>query len=337
MSENLRNTADAGLELRVESGMEQVERLLMESVEGSRGLIDDLTSHLARAGGKRLRPLLTLIAGQLGAPHRAQSEEVIKAAASVELTHLASLYHDDVMDSAPSRRGVEAAQILWGNNNAILAGDILFSRASSLAADLGSDSVRWYAQTFERLCMGQLNETFGPKEGDDPVDFYLQVLADKTGSLVASAGFFGAVHSGAGKEVAEMLRDFGESVGVAFQIADDVIDIVSPAEVTGKTPGTDLLEGVDTMPVLLLRRHQANGDLDPEGARILEMLEGDLQDPEYLNEVVQALSAHTVIDETRALAQEWADKACRYLEPLPDSDAKDALEAFALLMVERAA
>ena len=337
MRDKLYRSVQPNLELNVQAGLEQVEDLLGQSVSSARDLIDELTRHLADAGGKRLRPMLTLIAGQLGAPHRAQSEEVVQAATAMELTHLASLYHDDVMDSAEQRRGVESAQRIWGNNSAILAGDVLFSRASFLVAGLGQESVLYHARTFERLCMGQLNETFGPAEGDDPVDFYLQVLADKTGSLVAASAYFGAVHSGAGREVAAMTERFGEAVGVAFQLADDVIDIVSPGEITGKTPGTDLREGVDTMPVLLLRKHQAAGDLDDEGQRILELLEEDLSSDEALAQVVEALAAHPVIDETRALARAWADEAVEHLAALPESEAKDALEAFAFLMVDRAA
>lgn len=328
--------AQGALELNVEGGLEAVEELLMSSVSGSRGLVDDLTSHLAKAGGKRLRPLLTLICGQLGAPHRALSTPVIEAAAAVELTHLASLYHDDVMDSAPSRRGVDSAQRIWGNNRAILAGDVLFARASALIADLGPETVAHHAHMFERLCVGQLNETFGPGGQDDPVDFYLQVLADKTGSLVATAARFGAFHSGAGREVAQMVEDFGEAVGVAFQLADDVIDIASPAEVTGKTPGTDLREGVDTMPILLLKKHAAQGTIDEDGRMILEMLQGDLSSDESLAVLVGALKEHEVLEETRHLARAWADRAVGFLEPLPESDAKDALVAFAMLMVDRA-
>ncbi len=325
------------LELEVQQGLNEVETLLSESVAANRGVTSDLTGHLATAGGKRLRPMLTLICSHLGAPHRSQSEPVIVAAAGVELTHLASLYHDDVMDSAPSRRGVDSAQMIWGNNRAILAGDLLFARASSLIATLGVESIVFHVKTFERLCMGQLNETFGPPEGADPVDFYLQVLSDKTGSLVAAAAYFGALHAGAGPEVAEAVKSFGESIGVAFQLADDVLDITSPAEVTGKTPGTDLREGVDTMPTLLLKQKEAAGTLDEEGHRILELLSGDLRSDERLAEAVQLLGAHPVVEETRALARQWAEEGLAALEVLPESDAKDALVAFALLMVDRAA
>lgn len=330
-------TAETELELQVHQGLEDVEAQLLDSVSANRDLVDDLTRHLAVAGGKRLRPVLALICSHLGAPHRSQSEPVITAATGVELTHLASLYHDDVMDSAPSRRGVDSAQMVWGNNRAILAGDLLFARASSLIATLGTESILFHVRTFERLCLGQLNETFGPPEGVDPVEFYLQVLSDKTGSLVAAAAYFGALHAGAGKEIAQSVRNFGEYIGVAFQLADDVLDIASPAQVTGKTPGTDLREGVDTMPILLLRQEQAAGTLDEAGAEILTLLDGDLRSDERLAELVTLLAAHPVIDRTRDLAREWAHKALDSLADLPDSDAKEALVAFAMLMVDRAA
>ncbi len=223
------------LEARILPGLEAVEDRLHQAVSHSRDLVTELTSHLAQAGGKRMRPLLTLVAAQFGDPERALSNEVLTAATGIELTHLASLYHDDVMDSAPTRRGVPSAQHLWGNNRAILAGDILFARASAMIATLGDETVRYHAITFERLCMGQLNETFGPQDGDDPLKFYIQVLADKTGSLVASAAAFGAMHAGADQATIDALTQFGERLGVAFQIADDVIDLGPEAGASGKT------------------------------------------------------------------------------------------------------
>ncbi|WP_165217460.1 polyprenyl synthetase family protein [Schaalia sp. ZJ1691] len=337
MSVSAPNLHVPGLESRIQPGLEAVERHLTTSVSGSRDLIDELTSHLALAGGKRMRPLLTLVCAQLGDPDEALSPRVITGATAVELTHLASLYHDDVMDSAPTRRGVPSAQHQWGNNRAILAGDILFARASVLIASLGPEIVAHHARTFERLCVGQLNETFGPSQGADPVEFYLQVLADKTGSLVAAAANFGAWLSGAGPEVSAIVSEFGEYVGVAFQIADDVLDLVSTGETSGKTPGTDLREGVDTLPVLLLRRRSARGILDAEGEEILHLLEGDLSSDEALAEVVSRLRTHDVLEETRQLARDWADHAVGCLAPLPDSEAKTALESFSALMVDRLA
>ena len=284
-----------------------------------------------------MRPLLTLVCAQLGDPERALDEQVITAATAVELTHLASLYHDDVMDSAPTRRGVPSAQHLWGNNRAILAGDILFARASLLVASLGPEMVAHHARTFERLCEGQLNETFGPTDGADRVNFYLQVLADKTGSLVSTAASFGALLSGAGQLMADVVSDFGEKVGVAFQIADDVIDLGPEAGASGKTPGTDLREGVDTLPVLLLRRAQSNGNLDPEGQKILSMLGGDLSSDQALAALVERLREHDVVSQTRELARQWCDSSLECIADLPDGEAKQALISFAHLMVDRVA
>ena len=326
-----------GLEARITPGLETVEAQLRDAVTGSRDLVDELTAHLSLAGGKRIRPLLTLVCAQLGTPKDALSAPVIDAATAMELTHLASLYHDDVMDSAPTRRGVPSAQHVWGNNRAILAGDVLFARASSLIARLGSESVAYHARTFERLCIGQLNETFGPEAGEDRVDFYLQVLADKTGSLVSAAAHFGATHGGAGSDVARVVADFGERIGVAFQIADDVLDLVSSGETSGKTPGTDLREGVDTLPVLLLRRREQAGMIDVEGQQILSALAGDLSSDEALACVVGRLRAHDVLEETRELARTWAHEAIDCLEPLPQGEPRTALVAFAHLMVDRLA
>lgn len=318
----------------VRSDMERIEATLTECVTGSGPLVDELTSHLSRAGGKRMRPMLSLLCAQLGAPGETANQRVINAATAVELTHLATLYHDDVMDAAPQRRGVPAAQHQWGNNRAILAGDVLFARASRLVAPLGQDSIDHHARTFERLCTGQLNETFGPDEGDDPVEFYLQVLADKTGSLIQAAAVFGSWHSGAPREYSDAVGLYGERIGVAFQLADDVIDLTSDAEVSGKTPGTDLLEGVVTLPILLLQRQRGNGALDADGEELLAAFESGIEDAQLAG-VVEALAAHPVVEETRQMARKWADEAVATLRPLPDGAVKETLVEFAAMMVDR--
>lgn len=323
------------LQTRIIPALESIEKKLLDSVTGGRDLIDELTAHLAIAGGKRIRPLLTMVCAQFGDPEQSLGERVQRSATAVELTHLASLYHDDVMDSAPTRRGVPSAQHQWGNNRAILAGDVLFARASALVASLGPEAVAYHARTFERLCIGQLNETFGPPAGANPVDFYIDVLADKTGSLLAAAAHFGAFSADAGAEIADTVARFGEKIGVAFQIADDVLDFASNVGTSGKTPGTDLREGVDTLPVLLLRQRLAAGTLDESGQKILSMLAGDLSSDEALAAVVDALRDHQVVEETRTMACDWADRAVAELAPLPEGEAKKALKAFAHLMVDR--
>ncbi|MHB1062924.1 MAG: polyprenyl synthetase family protein [Georgenia sp.] len=314
--------------------MSDVESRLLAGVVGADELVDAPAVHLARAGGKRLRPLLTLLTAQLGGGSNA---EVLTAAVAVELTHLATLYHDDVMDSATMRRGAPAAHEVWGNSVAILTGDLLFARASQLVASLGADAVLVHAETFERLCLGQLHETLGPAASADPVAHYLGVLADKTGSLIAAAARYGATFSGAGPEVADLVTRYGEKVGVAFQLADDVIDLSADAAATGKTPGTDLREGVDTMPVLLLRERAAAGTIDPAGAAVLTRLGEDLESDEALRAVVADLRRHAVVDQARELATTWARDAVAELEPLADGAVKRALASFAGIMVDRLA
>ncbi|MBD8061670.1 polyprenyl synthetase family protein [Actinomycetaceae bacterium Sa1BUA1] len=314
--------------------MEEVEDRLRQAVTGADELVDAPMQHLAAAGGKRLRPALTLLTAELGTAGR---EEVARAAVAVELTHLATLYHDDVMDSAALRRGAPSAHAVWDNSVAILTGDLLFARASQLVASLGAEAVLVHAETFERLCLGQLHETLGPREGEDPIEHYIQVLADKTGSLIAASARYGAVFSGAGEELAAVLEQYGEKVGVAFQLADDVIDLASDSETTGKTPGTDLREGVATMPVLLLQRRAAEGRIDPEGAAVLERLASDLGSDSALRAAVEQLRDHDVLEEARELARQWARDAVAELAPLPEGTVKEALKDFAGLMVDRLA
>lgn len=325
------------LEDRISESLVQVENRLNSVLSDDRGVLDDIIGHLAKAGGKRMRPGLVLLCSNLGT--RPFSEEVLRASVVVELTHLATLYHDDVMDSAPTRRGVNAVQRVWGNNRAVLAGDLVFARASQVVATLGPQAVLQHAVTFDRLCRGQLNETFGPEAGQDAVQFYIQVLADKTGSLVAQSARFGAELSGAPEVVTKAVVQFGEKIGVAFQLADDVIDLSSDSADSGKTPGTDLREGVDTMPILLLRQDAAQGVLDEDGQKILaELSRGTLvSEDAALERVVQMLRAHSVLERTRQLAFSWCEDAKAAISSLEDKEVKAALENFADTLVNRIA
>ena len=311
-----------------------VEERLRDAVTNVDPLADDASRHLVNAGGKRLRPLLTLLAAELGDGSR---REVVDAAVVVELTHLATLYHDDVMDSAPLRRGAPAAHEVWGNSVAILTGDLLFARASATVAGLGPDAVRIQAATFERLCLGQLHETVGPRPEDDRVAHYLQVLADKTASLIATSARFGAMFAGCRPDVVATVTGFGEKIGVAFQLADDVIDLTSNGDVTGKTPGTDLRERVPTMPALLLRARAASAGASDEDQRLVALLDGDLSSDADLAAAVAALRVHPVVADTRARAVALAQAAVRELDPLPAGPVKDALVSFADALVDRAA
>ncbi|MBO3083506.1 polyprenyl synthetase family protein [Cellulomonas fengjieae] len=325
---------DPDLADRLTERLALVEERLRDAVTNVDPLADDASRHLVNAGGKRLRPLLTLLAAELGDGSR---REVVDAAVVVELTHLATLYHDDVMDSAPLRRGAPAAHEVWGNSVAILTGDLLFARASATVAGLGPDAVRIQATTFERLCLGQLHETVGPRPEDDRVEHYLQVLADKTASLIATSARFGAMFAGCRPAVVDIVTAFGEKIGVAFQLADDVLDLTSDGDLTGKTPGTDLRERVPTMPALLLRARAARDGASPEDLALVALLDGDLSADADLATAVAALRVHPVVDDTRARAVALAQAAVRELDPLPAGPVKDALVSFADVLVDRAA
>ncbi|NHU84689.1 polyprenyl synthetase family protein [Kocuria sp. JC486] len=324
--------ADPEFGAQVLAALDRIETRLAEEVRSSDPLIEVTASHLLKAGGKRVRPLLTVLAGAIGG---GINDDVIDAAVVVELTHLASLYHDDVMDSAPVRRGVDAAHTVWGNNVAILTGDLIFARASALVATLSQRAYQIQANAFERLVTGQLQETSGPPEGTDALEHYIQVLAGKTGSLIAACGVYGSTLAGATPEVIEVLENYGEKIGVAFQLADDVIDITSTAAQTGKTPGTDLREGVPTLPVLVLRRMAAGGDTSAQ--EVLALVDGDLTADEDLARAVEALAGHPAIDGAWEVAESWVNQAEAALAPLPESTAKRALQSFARGMVHRSA
>lgn len=329
LPKQLKKVTDRALLKAIESGLEKVEVLLHDATRYADSVAKETARHLIDAGGKRVRPTLVLLAAQLGDPTR---KAVLDAAVVVELTHLATLYHDDVMDDAPTRRGVPTAQMIWGNSVAILTGDLLFARASQVGSHLGQVSLTLQADTFERLCLGQLHETTGPTIGEDPIDHYIRVLADKTGSLISASARLGIILSGAPAEFEEPMRVYGEKVGVAFQLIDDVIDI-SEAGPSGKTPGTDLRAGVPTLPVLLLRKAAAAGD---QGATdLLELIDGGLEEDSKLNEALVRLRNHPVADQSFREAKRWAEEAVDALAPLPEGSIKSALGSFAKAVVER--
>ncbi|MBJ7527916.1 MAG: polyprenyl synthetase family protein [Nocardioides sp.] len=310
--------------------MAEVEALLAGHVEGRTRYVSEAARHLLEAGGKRFRPLLVLLAAETG-PHP-EAAEVLTAACVVEITHLGSLYHDDVMDEADLRRGADSANARWDNLVAILTGDFLFARSSELTATLGADAVRIQAETFTRLVEGQIMETVEPGPDEDALQHYLDVVAGKTGSLIATSARYGARFSGAPREVEEALAAYGEIVGSAFQLSDDILDVASESQESGKTPGTDLREGVPTLPVLMARASE-----DPADARLLELLAGDLTDDARHAEALGLLRAHPAMEQARAYVVARADEAKALLDVLPDSPVKEALEAFADLVALRTA
>jgi heptaprenyl diphosphate synthase len=311
------------------SQMAEVESLLRSHTRSEYPFVDETAHHLVAAGGKRLRPLLTLLTAQYGDP---TGQGVIAAAVACEITHLATLYHDDVMDEAPLRRGVESANMRWGNTIAILTGDFLFAKSSDLLADLGPAAVRLQARTFERLVIGQIMETQGPNPGQDPLEHYLKVVADKTGSLIAASARYGGMISGAPAEITDTVTVFGEKIGVAFQLADDVIDVASESNQSGKTPGTDLREGVPTLVTLNVMKSN-----DPADADLKRLLSAPIEDEATVQQVLVALRNHTALDESREQLLMTAKEARRALGPLPINDATGALMSLCDAVIDRSA
>jgi heptaprenyl diphosphate synthase len=319
---------DAALATDVVDGLAMVEDGLRRSGRSQHPVLGVASTHLTEAGGKRIRPMLVLLAAQFGDP---QDPRVVPAAVALELTHLATLYHDDVMDEAQVRRGSASANSRWGNSVAILTGDFLFARASEILADLGPDAIRIQAQTFGRLVTGQISETVGCQPGEDPLDHYLGVVAEKTASLFATCGQFGGMFSGAPESVIDRLTPACRALGIAFQLSDDILDVASESAQSGKTPGTDLREGVRTLPMLHALRSAGPGD-----ERLVELLNlPDLSDPGLHVEALGLLRAHPAMEMAWADTRQWAELARAEILALPDVPARAAFEALCEFVVGR--
>jgi heptaprenyl diphosphate synthase len=321
---------DPQLEASVLAVLAAVEAELRSSVASADGLVTEAARHLAEAGGKRFRPLLVALGAQFGDP---ASPQVVPAAVVMELTHLATLYHDDVMDEAAVRRGAPSANSRWTNSIAILVGDYLFARAADVAADLGTEAVRVQARTFARLVHGQIAETVGPREGDDPVAHYLRVIGEKTGSLIATSARFGGMFGHASPAHTEALARYGETIGVAFQLSDDLLDIASESVQSGKTPGTDLREGVPTLPVLYAL---GSDDSDAASVRLREILSaGPVTDDALHAEALGLLRESPAMKRARETVRSYAEEARERLSPLPDSPPRRALESLCDFIADR--
>ena len=308
----------------------RVEESLAATAHPDDKLLTEASRHSIAAGGKRFRAMLVLLAARFGNP---KDPRVIEAAVAIELTHLATLFHDDVMDEALVRRGHPSVNSRWSNSVAILTGDFLFAQASQILAGLGPDAVRIQAETFSRLVTGQMAETIGPRAGQDPLDFYMYVITEKTGSLIATSGRFGALFSGAPPEVADQIAAACEQIGVAWQLSDDVIDIASDSSQSGKTPGTDLRQGVRTLPVLYALRAQVESPADARLRWLLE--EADLTDEALLAEALTLLRGHHAMKESRADVLNWVHEARTSISALPDSPARAAFLALCHFVEKR--
>jgi len=313
---------DSALEAEVLDDLAQVEDALAVTAHPDDELLTEASRHLIAAGGKRFRAMLVLLAARFGDP---KDPRVIQAATAIELTHLATLFHDDVMDEALVRRGSPSVNSRWGNSVAILTGDFLFAQASQILADLGPQAVRIQAQTFSRLVTGQMAETIGPRPGQDPLDFYMYVITEKTGSLIATSGQFGALFSGAPGQIADRIAVACEQLGVAWQLSDDVIDVASDSAQSGKTPGTDLRQGVRTLPVLYALRSAVTSPADVRLHWLLD--EADLTQQSLLDEALRLLRRHHAMKESRADVLHWLLGARNEIMALPDVPARAAFLA----------
>ncbi|HME13981.1 MAG TPA: nonaprenyl/(2E,6E)-farnesyl/geranylgeranyl diphosphat synthase [Mycobacterium sp.] len=309
---------DAAFATNVRDGVARIEQLMETELRGSDDLMTEAVLHLFEAGGKRFRPLFTVLSAQLGP--RPDADEVTIAGAVIELVHLATLYHDDVMDEAQVRRGAPSANVRWGNNVAILAGDYLFATASRLVSRLGPNAVRIIAETFAQLVTGQMREGQGAANAADPIEHYLKVVYEKTACLIGAAGQFGAMFSGADEDQIQRLSRLGNIVGTAFQISDDIIDIDSDPDESGKLPGTDLREGVHTLPVLY-----ALQDSGPEADRLRELLVGPIDDDKRVAEALALLRASAGMAKAKDTVARYAAQAHEELAGLPDGPGRQAL------------
>jgi heptaprenyl diphosphate synthase len=313
--------ANAALTAEMAEDLAVVEAVLLDNSFGRNEMFAEASRHMTEAGGKRFRAMLVLLAARFG---DSRDKRITSAAVAIELTHLATLFHDDVMDDASVRRGHESANSRFGNSVAILAGDYLFARASRILADLGPAAIRIQAETFGRLVDGQLLETVGVRPGEDPLDHYMHVITEKTGSLIATSGRFGAMFSGLPDETADLIADACSRIGVAWQLSDDVLDIASSEAELGKEPGTDLRQGVRTLPVLYALR--GTGD-EPDEVRLRELLrDADLTDPGLHAEALRLLRASPALAEARQTVRTWVSEARGLLAQLPDVPARGAFE-----------
>ncbi|RNE48923.1 polyprenyl synthetase family protein [Corynebacterium alimapuense] len=318
---------DAELNERIATGMTAVEALLHEELAQGEEFLIDKVLHLTKAGGKRFRPMMVLLASEYGP--EAGTDNVVKAAAVLEIVHLATLYHDDVMDEAELRRGVESANLRWGNSIAILAGDVLFAHASRLMSELDLQTVAHFAQTFQDLVTGQMRETLGAR-GGDPIEHYMNVIREKTGVLIASAGYFGGLHGHASEEHTDALTKLGAAIGMIFQIVDDIIDIFSDPADSGKTPGTDLREGVFTLPVLYALAE--DGDV---GEQLRGLLTGPLTEDAEVDRALELLSLSQGRERALADVYSYLAEAETQIARLPEGPATDAFRQLASYTIKR--
>jgi len=317
---------DDALEADIRGRLDRVEEALEKAVGADSDLLAATASHLLAAGGKRFRPMLVLLAGYLGEP---TDPRLIQGSVAIELVHLATLYHDDVIDEADSRRGTPSVNARWDNTVAILTGDYLFARASEIATDLGTDVCRLLARTIAVLCDGQIREVGAAGRIDQNGASYLETIRRKTGALIATSCRLGGMLSDAAPERIDVLETYGEALGMAFQLSDDIMDLTASELELGKEPGVDMREGVYTLPVL---HSLAEGRRASELARLLT---SGPPDGERLDRAIDIIRSDGSLDHARAAVTEEARRAVALARRLPEGPASTALIQLANFLAVR--
>jgi heptaprenyl diphosphate synthase len=317
---------DEVLEAEIRARLDRVEEELAKEVTADAEPLATTAGYLLQAGGKRIRPMLVLLSGYLGDP---TDPRLILASVSIELVHVATLYHDDVIDEAESRHGVESVNVRWDNTVAILTGDFLFARASEISSDLGPDICRLLARTIATLCDGQVREVAASGRLDQTEENYLEIIRRKTGSLIATSCRLGGMMSDAADEHVETLDAFGESLGLAFQLSDDIMDITSSQTELGKEPGVDMREGVYTLPVLHAMHHGSRQ------AELRDILGDGAPDGDRLERALEIVRNDGSVEHAREAVAAEVGRAIAFARRLPASPASHALTQLARFLAVR--
>jgi heptaprenyl diphosphate synthase len=298
---------------------ERIEKRLLAAVESDDAAMTEMASHLVRAGGKRLRPVLAALASTTGGPGAVVSDEAVTGGVACELVHVGSLHHDDVIDEAETRHGVDSVNTRWGNLRAILSGDFLLARASELAASLGTEVAGLLAATIGRLCTGEVRELQLAYRVDRTVADYAAAIEGKTAALFSTACRIGALVADLPRPQVDALTDFGLHYGMAFQVVDDILDVVATDDELGKPAGHDMAEGVYNLPVLRTLTGAGGGELR-------SLLGGPL-DAEAQSRALAAVRSGEGIAQSVIEARAYVDRAVDDLGALAPTPAADALAA----------
>ena len=317
---------DPRLEADIRRRLDEVEVALRDGVQSDTRIVAEAGAHLLEAGGKRFRPMLVLLGGYFGDPHEPR---LVRAAVAIELAHLATLYHDEVIDEADSRRGIASVNARWDNTVAILTGDFLFARASEVAADLGADVIRLLAHTIGQVTEGQIREVEAAGRIDIDQETYLGVISRKTASLIATSCRVGGMAAGAPGGVIEILERFGRALGMAFQLSDDIMDLIADEATLGKEPGVDLREGVFTLPVIQALQGSEHRD------ELRQLLGEPSLDGERFARVIEIVRGDSALDGARRAVAAEVRRALAEAGRLPSGAPRDTLEHLARFLADR--